>query len=71
MVHYVFDEPLDVSNLLRALATDIEKRPTDFRFGPQDPAQAEFDVATGALRTAADKIEAAVYEASKTAAGRR
>jgi hypothetical protein len=60
-LHYVFDDPLDVSNMVRDLAKSIEGRPTD----PQDPAQAEFDVAVGALREAADKIEAAVYASSK------
>ena len=57
-LHYAFDEPLDVSNMLRGLAKDIENRPTD------DPAELEFGVAVGALREAADKIEAAVYAAS-------
>ena len=63
-LHYVFDEPADVSILLRDLATSIEDRPTDFRYGPQDPAQAEFDVAVRALREAADKIDAAIYDAA-------
>ena len=64
-LHYIFDEPLDVSSMLRDLAKSIERRATDFRYGYQDPAQAEFDVAVGALREAADKIETAVYDASK------
>jgi hypothetical protein len=63
-LHYIFDEPLDVSNMVRDLAKSIESRPTDFRYGPQDPVQAEFDVAVRALREAADKIEAAVHGAS-------
>jgi hypothetical protein len=64
-LHYVFDEPLDVSNMLRGLAKDIENRPEFFEYGPQAPAQVEFDIAVGALREAADKIEAAVHDASK------
>ncbi len=64
-LHYIFDEPLDVSNLLRDLAKSVQNRPTGFRYGPQALEQAEFDIAVGALREAADKIEAAVYEASK------
>lgn len=64
-LHYTFDYPLDVSNLLRDLAKDIEARPPDFRFGPQDPAQAIFGVAVGALRNTADTIEKAVFDASQ------
>ncbi len=53
-IHYLFDEPLDVSLFLRGIAHDIESRPTG-----------EFDVAVGALREAAGKIEKAVYDAPK------
>ncbi len=63
-MHYEFDDPLDVAYHLRDLARDIETRPTKFRYGPQAPLQTdwgcELDVAVGALREAADKIEKAV-----------
>lgn len=62
----MFDEPLDIIALLHNLAKDIEHRPTNFRFGKQDSAELEFDVAIEALREAADKIEKSVYNASKT-----
>ncbi len=66
MIHYRFDGPMDVALFLRGLARDIENRPTNFHYGPQDPAEKDFDVAVGALRVAATTIEKAIYDASKT-----
>ncbi len=64
-IHYAFEGPLDVSLMLRGIVHDIESRTVTFQYGPQSPIEGEFDVAIGALREAADKIEMAVYAASK------
>ncbi len=65
MIHYRFDDPLDVALLLRGFAHEIEVRTTNFSYGPQGPAEKGFDAAVGALRVAAATIEKAVYDAPK------
>jgi hypothetical protein len=65
MMHYSFDDPMDITALLRAMATDVEKSPQLLRIiGPPKSTRALFQVAVGALRVAAETIEKAVYDAS-------
>jgi hypothetical protein len=64
MMHYSFDDPMDISELLRSIAADVEEAPQPFPHSPHDPIISEYQIAIGALREAADKIEKAVYSAS-------
>jgi tRNA(Ile2) C34 agmatinyltransferase TiaS len=64
-LHYKFDDPLDLSGMLRGIAKDVdEDAESYFPYGKQPVIIGIEGIAAAALREAADKIEAAVYKAS-------